>query len=107
MHEDKWKDTLAMVKEKFTVLNEGKEEIEDIPNATRDFIEFESPQGAMRLEYTVRPAVLDKKTIYSKHGGSASRVEYVYSKDELVRKIAAFKRNETTGEWEELKAPIA
>ncbi len=64
MHEDKWKDTLAMVKSKFAVLNEGKEALEDIPNATREFIEFEGPQGKMRLEYTVRPAVLDKKTTF-------------------------------------------
>ncbi len=106
MHEDKWKDTLAMVKSKFAVLNEGKEALEDIPNATREFIEFEGPQGKMRLEYTVRPAVLDKKTTYSKFGGAASRVQYVYSEDEVVRKMAAYKLNETTGEWEEVRAPL-
>ncbi|MBI4135675.1 hypothetical protein HY477_03005 [Candidatus Uhrbacteria bacterium] len=116
MHEDKWKDTKAMVKEKFTVLAEGKDDLEDIPNATLEFIEFsakggsasggESSQGIMRLEYTIRPAVLDKKTTYSKHGGAASNVEYVYSKDEMVRKMSAFKLNETTGEWEEVRAPL-
>ena len=106
MREDKWKDTLAMVKQKFTVLGEGREDIEDIPNATREFIEFDGPEGKMRLEYVVKPAVLDKKTSYSKLGGSASKVEYVYSKDEVVSRLEAYKWNEGSGEWEEVKAPL-
>ena len=105
MHEDKWKDTVAMVKSKFTVLADGKEQIEDIPNATREFVEFDSPTGRMRLEYVVRPAVLDKKTTYSKHGGAASDVQYVYSKDDFVRRMEAFSWNEAAERWEELKAP--
>ncbi len=105
MHEDKWKDTLAMVKSKFRVLQEGKETIEDIPNATREFVEFEGPQGTMRLEYTIRPAVLDKKTTYSKTGGRASQVDYVYSKDDIVRRMQAF-RLDDRGDWEEVKAPL-
>lgn len=107
MHEDKWKDTLAMIKSKFTVLNHGTEQLEDVPNATREFIEFDSPTGRMRLEYTIKPAVLDKKTTYSKLGGRASNVEFIYSKDDLVRRMQAFRWNESTGEWDEVKAPLA
>ena len=107
MHEDKWRDTVAMIKSKFTVLDQGTEPLEEVPNATREFIEFNSPTGRMRLEYTVRPAVLDKKTTYSKLGGRASNVEYIYSKDDLVRRMQAFKWNEEIGEWEEMKTPLA
>ena len=104
MHEDKWRDTKAMVKSKFTVLDEGKESIEEIPNATREFIEFTSPQGKMRLEYVVQPAVIDKKTTYSKLGGRAAKVEYVYSDTEMTRRMQAFRFDEGRGEWEEIKA---
>lgn len=107
MHEDKWRDTKAMIKEKFRVLSEGTEQIEDVPNATREFIEFDGPTGRMRLEYTVRPAVLDKRTTYSKLGGRASNVEYIYSKDDLVRRMQAFRWNEERGEWEEVRTPMA
>lgn len=107
MHDDKWKDTLAMVKSKFTVLEEGREDIEDIPGAFMEFIEFISPQGRMRLERTTKPAVLDKKTLYSKTAGRASQVEYTYSKDEIVHRLEAFRFNEGRGEWEEIRAPMA
>lgn len=106
MKEDKWLDTKAMVKTKFKVINEGKEAIEDIPRASRDFIEFEGPQGKMRLEYVVRPAVIDKKTTYSKTGGRAGQIDYIYSEDEFVQKMQAFKWNDELQEWEEIKAPI-
>lgn len=115
MHLDKWRDTVAMIKDKFIVLDEGKEAIEDIPNATREWIEFsakggsaaggESPQGKMRLEYTMRPAVIDKKTTYSKLGGAAVKVDYIYSKDDMVRRMQAFKWNEAAGNWEEISTP--
>ena len=65
-----------MIKAKFTVLSEGREELADIPNAFVEFIEFQSPQGKMKLERTTRPAVLDKKTVYSKTGGRAFKIEY-------------------------------
>lgn len=105
MHLDKWKDTLAMVKQKFTVLNEGKESLENIPNATREFIEFSSPQGGIRLEYLTKPVVLDKKTIYSKLGKTAGAVQYTYSDSEFTHRLAAYKWNEAIEEWEEIRSP--
>ncbi len=106
MHDDKWKDTVAMVKSKFTVLSEGREDIADIPNAFVEFIEFNTPQGKMRLERTTKPAVLDKKTMYSKTGGRASQIQYTYSQDEIVHRLEAFRWNDTKEEWEEMRAPV-
>ncbi len=106
MHPDKWKDTLAMVKEKFPVLSAGREEMGGIPSAFLEFVEFSGPQGKMRLEYTTQPAVLDKKTIYSKTGGSASKVEYVYDPSEIVHRFRALCFNDARGEWEEVKASL-
>lgn len=107
MHLDKWKDIKAMVKEKFKVLHEEKGALEDIPNATLEVLEFDGPQGKMRLEYTIRPVVLDKKTIYSKLGKTAGATQYTYSPDEVTYKFKAFKWNDGLGEWEEVKSPLA
>ncbi|OGL67641.1 hypothetical protein A3B21_01480 [Candidatus Uhrbacteria bacterium RIFCSPLOWO2_01_FULL_47_24] len=117
MHDDKWKDTVAMIKSKFNVLDERREEILDIPNAFVEIIEFsakggsasggESPQGKMKLERVTRPVVLDKKTIYSKTGGRASKIEYQYSTDELTHRLQAYRWNEAAGQWEEVRTPMA
>ena len=106
MHLDQWKDTLAMVKQKFTVLSEGKEDLEDIPRGFVEFVEFSSPQGKMRLEFITKPVVLDKKTIYSKLGKTASNVQYVYSESEFTHRLEAYKWNEAIGEWEEMRTPM-
>lgn len=106
MHLDKWKDTLLMVKTKFRVLSEGREEMTGIPGAFLEFIEFSGPQGKTRLEYTTQPAVIDKKTTYSKTSGSASNVEYIYDPNEVVHRLKAMQFNEARGEWEELRAPL-
>lgn len=106
MRDDKWKDTAAMIRQKFTVLSEGKEELEGIPNGTAEFIEFESPQGRMKIVRKVTPAVLDKKTMYSKTSGRASQVEYTYSQDEFVDRLSAYRWDDAKEDWEEVKAPI-
>ena len=104
MHDDKWKDTVAMVKSKFNVLAEMREDISDIPGAFIERIEFETPQGKMKLERTTSPAVLDKKTIYSKTSARASNIEYTYSKDEVSHRLKAYRFDEARDEWEEVKA---
>jgi hypothetical protein len=106
MQKDKWLDTKSMVKEKFTVLEEGLEEIEDVPRGTVDFLEFDGPQGKMRLEFISTPVVLDKKTIYSKTGATASNVQYTYSEDEFVHRLEAYKWNNNTEDWEEISSPL-
>lgn len=103
MHDDKWKDTVAMVKSKFQVLSEQREDISDIPGAFVERIEFQTPQGKMKMERTTSPAVLDKKTLYSKTAGRASNIEYTYSKDEVTHRFKAYRFDEARDEWEEMK----
>ena len=104
MHDDKWNDTVAMIKSKFRVLAQTREDIADIPNGFVELIEFETPQGKMKLERTTSPAVLDKKTVYSKTSARASSIEYTYSKDEVSHRLKAYRFDEGIGEWEEVKA---
>ncbi len=97
-------DTLAMVKEKFTVMEEGRTDMEGIPKGFREFIVFEGPQGKIKLERTTTPVVLDRKTLYNARAGVAGRVEYIYSDTEMTHKFRAFRWGSSSGNWEELGA---
>jgi len=79
-----------MVKDKFDVMEEGEEPIEDIPRSKKEFLIFEGPLGRMKVERETKPVVLDKKTTYSKRMGDTAAVEYVYSEDEYAHKFHAY-----------------
>lgn len=103
MTDEKWLETVGKIKEKFQVLEEGREDLPDIPRAFVQFIVFESPIGRVKLERLTQPVVLDKKTIYSKLAGTASKVNYIYSETETFSKLKVFKWNEAQNDWEEIK----
>jgi len=104
MTDERWVETLFMIKEKFKVLEDGRRDLEDIPRAFLEFIIFEGPMGRIKLERTTQPVVLDKKTIYSKLAGSASKVNYIYSDTEMFSKLRVYQWNESAGSWDEMKA---
>jgi len=90
MQAEKWQEVVGMVKDKFDVLEETEEPIEDIPRSRVERLVFEGPLGKMKIELETRPVVLDKKTIYSKRMGDTATVDYVYSEDEYTSKFRAY-----------------
>ena len=103
MQLEKWQNTVGMIKDQFEVEEDGKEEIEDVPNGTVEFIIFQGPMGRIKLEYIVKPVLLDKKTIGSRRIGSETTVDYIYSEDEFTNTFKAFKQDEDSEEWEEME----
>lgn len=103
MTEEKWLDTVGKIKDKFQVLEEGRQKVPEIPRAFVDFIVFDGPQGRFRLERKTQPVVLDKKTMYSKTAGQASKVEYIYSETENFSKLRVYSWDEGAQEWQEMK----
>lgn len=103
MTDEKWLETVSKIKEKFQVTEEGRRDIEDIPRAFVEFIVFEGPVGRIRMERVTKPVVLDKKTIYSKLAGTASKVNYIYSETESFSKLHIYQWNEASEGWEEMK----
>jgi hypothetical protein len=103
MTEEKWQETLGEIKDKFKVIEEGRRDLEGVPRGFVEFIVFEGPMGRIKLERTTQPVVLDKKTIYSKLAGTASKVEYIFSETETFSKLRAYRFNEIKGDWEEIK----
>lgn len=113
MHRDKWKDTIGLIKDRFSVVNEvdTKEEIgEDVSGGVvferSESIEFDGPLGKMKLELRTRPIVVEKKTNYSRRIGSDTDVKYVFSESENVSKFRAYKFDENADEWEEISGDM-
>ena len=103
MNLERWNSIISDIKDKFTVLDERHESFEDMPGDIH-VIEFETPVGRVKLEFTQRPLVLDKKSITSHRIGAHAKVEYTYSETESTYKMSAYKWNDRTDEWEDMKS---
>ena len=62
--------------------------------------------GKMKLEWVEKARLLDKKTTYSNRIGSEVKIDKIYSQDEKVSYMNAYKWNITTEEWEEVKLEL-
>ncbi len=100
---ERWQDIINKIKSQFTVLTEGKEPLPEGPGE-REFVEFQGPQGKIKLELVKRPVVLDKKTHYSKRIGSSTAIEYVYDEKEQSLTFHAYSWDEAIADWQEIKA---
>ncbi|MFA5009950.1 MAG: hypothetical protein WC553_01795 [Patescibacteria group bacterium] len=102
MNDDKWGILLDRIQEQFGVLEQGDEEIKDVPNGRREFVIFEGPIGTMMLERMTRPKVIGEKSFGGSKYGTGSGIEKIYSSDEMVKTIKVYKDND--GDWEEIDA---
>lgn len=102
MNDDKWGILLDRIQEQFGILDQGEEPIKDIPNASREFVIFQGPMGKMMLERTTKPRVVGEKSFGGSKYGTGAGVEKIYSEDETVKTVRAYKDN--AGDWEEMDA---
>lgn len=103
MTEEKWQEIIGQVKDEFEVLEQKTEDLEDMPGQ-REYIIFNGPLGKMKLEFTTKPLVIDKKGLGSRRIGSQTKVEYIYSETEKVHTFKAYKWDETRDDWLEMEA---
>lgn len=103
MTDERWLDTIATLKDKFPILEEGKE---DLPGEEgrgfRELVVFNGPLGKMKIERTTKAVVLGKKTLGSRRMGSQAAVEYIYSDTEKSHKFKAYKWDEGRNDWIEI-----
>lgn len=103
MNEERWEQIKETTNKNFEVLENT---IFDIPRdrggGTRESIIFNGPLGKMKLEFIIKPLVLDKKTHFSKRAGQETKVDYVVSETEKVNTFLAFKRDEAAEHWIEI-----
>ncbi len=111
MKQEKWDEIKGKIQDQFKMLEKKTEPIEirvdvdeKIKTGSKEIIIFISPIGKIKLEYMVKPVVLDKKELYSKRMGTTARTEYTFSDTEFVRRMEAFKWNETDECWDIIDA---
>ena len=103
MNIEKWQNIIGLIKDKFPIEEEGAEELEDMPDGKVEFIIFQGPLGRMKLEYTTKPVVLDKKTIGSRRIGSDTAVQYIYSDTEFANIFKAYRWDADDEVWVEME----
>lgn len=101
MTKERWDDLIATILDRFPVERRGQEPLEEGPGQ-RDFVEFTSPAGKVRLELITRPVVLGKHTFGGRKIGTATGVKYEYSESEFTHGLHAYRW--TGGEWQEIEA---
>lgn len=99
MHLDKWKDTLDLIREKFAVEDEGVLESEEYGGMVTEYIVFTGPIGKMKMEFIIKPKVLERKTSYSNRIGSDVTIEYVYSDTEKSTQLLISRWSEADNSW--------
>jgi hypothetical protein len=102
MNDDKWGLLLDRIQEQFGVLEQGDEKDNDVPQAHREFVIFNGPMGRMMLERVTHPRVIGEKSFGGSKYGTGAGVEKIYSPDETVKTVKAYRDDD--GEWVEIDA---
>lgn len=104
MTKEKWENIKNNILDNFEVEDRGDVHMDEEGGIDIEYIVFAGPLGRMRLEYVMKPVVLDRKTTYSRRIGSETKVDYVYSEGEKTEKLLVYKWDESAGEWIEMEA---
>ena len=102
MTPEKWQQIKVQIQNTFKEADITKESLEEPEKGERETILFESPLGQTKLEYLVRPVVLEKRTHGSRRIGSQPEVEYIYSTEEFSHQLKAYKWDDEQGDWLEI-----
>jgi hypothetical protein len=105
MNVARWEQIKNLVKEKFGSVVE-RQEADAASQETAEILEFDGPLGKMKLAFTTRPKILDKKTTYSNRVGSEVKVDYVFSAEENVQHLQAYRWNEASNDWQEVDSAM-
>lgn len=99
MTEERWQQIKDLIRKKFEVLSEEKRKEE---NKEIETVEFQGPLGKMKLEWIIKPKVLEIRTSHAakRAGGAAGKIEPVLSKTEKVNYLKAYVFED--GEWVEI-----
>ncbi len=99
---ERWQSLIGDIQDKFSNVKVTKVDLAAGPG-NKEIVEFTSPAGRVKLELTLRPKILDKKTFYSNRIGSSTTVEYEYDEQEKTLSLQAWRLNERAGDWQEIK----
>jgi len=102
MNDEQWQDTVTRIEDTFTVLRHEVVRGDEISGDT-EVIEFQTPQGKMKLERISKPRVIGKSALASKRIGGSAAVKYEYSATERIHSMTAFRWDEAGQEWKTIE----
>lgn len=100
MNLERWQEIKQKICTTFKVLDSYEV---DLNPGTAEVIEFELAQGKVKAEFSRRPRIIDKTTLYSRRIGGDVKVSYQYAPDEEVYHLSVYRWNEHSETWERLK----
>ncbi|MBI4092648.1 MAG: hypothetical protein HY420_01860 [Candidatus Kerfeldbacteria bacterium] len=103
MNDEQWQETIGRIQDTFKVLDHEVTRGDEVSGDT-ERIEFETPQGKMKLERISKPRVVGKSTIGSKRIGGSVSVRYQYSSTDKISTVRAYRWDDQVGEWKEISA---
>lgn len=101
MHQAKWEALLDQIERLFGFLQHETEEYPE-RHLTVETVAFDGASGRMKLERSVRPVIVDKKTRFTKRAGSDVVMEYVFSEDEFVDTVKLYRWDKLARKWREM-----
>lgn len=99
MHLDRWREVVGQIKDNFSVEEHELLDDPEVSGGIIEFVVFNGPLGRLKLVFSNRPKVLDKKITYSNRIGSESVVEYIYSPTETVSQLLVYRWSEADDDW--------
>ena len=100
MNYDKWMTIVDLVDKNFGLLKKETQELDGQVPGRREIIEFQGPQGKIKLVWTEKARLEELKTSYSRRIGAQVKVEAKYSQEEKVNFMEAYQWNTVREEWE-------
>ncbi len=99
MTDERWEQVTTLLEKSFVIEEHEKEDLDPGQN---EYYIFQGPLGKMKLERITRPKLIDRKMHTSARIGAGGREELIYSEDETVSFVKAYKWEETDGQWLEI-----
>jgi hypothetical protein len=103
MQDDRWKDSLDRIEERFTIEETGETLLDDIPGGKVEFVVFTSPVGRVRLERVTKPRTIGERAMGSRRIGGDTTVEKIYDQNDLVHFLRGSRWDEAQRAWIEIE----
>ncbi len=104
MNDGAWERLVDTIDATLGIARHGRDQqpLPDHPSLSQsiEFFEFTRQGQDFRLERSSGPAVVDRKTHYSKQAGTANRIEYIYDEQEIAHKVTLYRRDNPQAAWE-------
>lgn len=104
MSPPRWEQVRALVRERYQVVLDEQRPLPDDRPGTVEVVEFDSPFGRLRLEWTDEPLKLATRALGSKRIGSTTTVVHEYSATERTHRFSVYRWEAQRQAWTELRA---